>query len=624
MENRFGIKDLFLLLLVGGLIVVVIMAMVQFDRQYKHVLDIQHKQAELTRDVVAIRNQLAQGVVAVGAAPGGTTAPGQNKDDAFRLLREAEKKPDFARGDWFIDSFGTKIGRLTPHVATDVYQKWVEYQVMEGLTVVDPYTLEPAPRLATHWEISPDGLVMKFHLRRGATFSDGHPVTADDVIFSYDLVRNPAYDASRTRAYLTKLKDVKKIDDHTVEFTFSEYYYQNFDYAAGVDVPVLPKHFYSKFTPTEFNEKTGLLMGSGPYKLQSPDGWTPGQPIELVRNERYWGVPPTFDRIVFREIDNDATEMVVFGNQEIDQVHCSPDTFKRMSEDEKLTAVGTGIAYQSPFRGYTYTGWNQSRTRNGRKEPTLFADKRVRLAMTLLLDRQRICDEIMYGLATVASGPFALGTGQIDPGVTPWPFDVERGRSLLREAGFEDRNGDGVIESPDGRPFRFQLTYPSGNAAWDKVALFMKDSYAKAGIVCEPDRIDWPVLVNRLNSHDFDAICLGWSTTPESDPYQVFHSSQIKDGDNRTSYASAELDAAIEKARTTVDKAERMKGWHAVHRILHEDQPYTFLTLRKELRFFNNRFKNIELSKIGLNYEDLNGGMIPWYVPRAQQRYTTN
>ena len=623
MENRFGVKDLFLFILIGGLIAAVVMAMIQFDRQYEQVLTIRQKQDELTRDVVAIRNQLAQGVVSVGTTQptGGLTAGGE-KVDVFRLVREAEKKPDFARGDWFIDSFGTKIGRLTPHVASDIYQKWVEYQVMEGLTSVDPYTLESVPRLATHWDISKDGLTMRFYLRRGATFSDGTPVTADDVIFSFDWVRNPAVNAARTTAYLTKLKDVKKIDDYTVEFTFSEFYYLNFEYAAGVDVPVMPKHFYSRFTPDEFNEKTGLLMGSGPYKMEDPAGWTPGKPIEIVRNERYWGVPPTFDKIIYREIESEATEMVMFGNQELDQVHCAPDTYKTMSEDQRLTAVGQGLSYRSPFRGYTYCAWNQKRNRDGKEEATFFADKRVRQAMTLLLDRERLCSELMYGLADVASGPFAMGTGQSDPAIKPWPFDLERGKSLLREAGFEDRNGDGVLESADGKPFRVQITYPSGVAIWDKVVLFMKDAYAKAGIVVEPDRVDWPVLVNRLNIHDFDAISLGWSTSPESDPYQVFHSSQIKEGDNRTSYASPECDAAIEKARTTVDKGERMKGWHAVHRILHEDQPYTFLAARNELRFINRRVKNIELSKLGLNYEDLNGGMIPWYVPQSQQRYT--
>jgi len=584
---------------------------------------VREKQEELTRDVIAIRNQLAQGVVAVGATPTtGATTQAATNDDVFKGIREAEKKPDFARGDWFIDCFGTKIGRLTPHVSSDIYQKWVEYQVMEPLTNVDPYTMEPAPRLATHWEISPDGLTMRFHLRRGATFSDGVPVTADDVLYSFDLVRNPAYNAARTRAYLTEMKDVKKIDDYTVEFTFKSFYYRNFDYAAGQDVPVMPKHFYSKFTPDQFNEKTGLLMGSGPYKLQSPDGWTPGQPIELVRNDRYWGVPGTFDRIIFREIENESTEMVMFGNQEIDQVHCTSDTYKRMSEDSRLTAVGNGLAYPSPFKGYSYCGWNQRRMHDGKEEATVFADKRVRRAMTMLLDRERMCKEISHGLAVVPSGPFTPDSPQNDPNIKPWPYDVDAAVKLLREAGFQDRNGDGVIESADGKPFRFKLTYPSGVAVWDKVVLFMKDAYARAGIVLEPDRIDWPVLVNRLNTSDFDAISLSWSSEPESDPYQIFHSSQIKDqGDNRTGYNSPECDAAIVKARTTVDRDERMKGWHEVHRILHEDQPYTFISARMELRFINKRVHNIERSKIGLNYEDLNGGMIPWYVPRSQQRY---
>jgi peptide/nickel transport system substrate-binding protein len=167
------------------------------------------------------------------------------------------------------------------------------------------------------------------------------------------------------------------------------------------------------------------------------------------------------------------------------------------------------------------------------------------------------------------------------------------------------------------------MTYPSATVIWEKVALFMKDAYARAGIVVEPDKVDWPVLVNRLNTSDFDAICLSWSGTPESDPYQIFHSSQTKNqGDNRTNYVSAECDAAIEKARTTVDRDERMKGWQAVHRILHEDQPYTFILNRKELRFVNKRIANMEQTKLGLNYEHLNGGMIPWYVPQARQRYS--
>ena len=624
MENRFGIKDLFLFLLVGGLIVVVIVAMVQFDRQYDQVLLVREKQEELTRDVIAIRNQLAQGVVAVGATPTtGTTTQVAKGDDVFKGVREAEKKPDFARGDWFIDCFGTKIGRLTPHVSSDIYQKWVEYQVMEPLTNVDPYTMEPAPRLATHWEISPDGLTMRFHLRRGATFSDGVPVTADDVLYSFDLVRNPAYNAARTRAYLTEMKDVKKIDDYTVEFTFKSFYYRNFDYAAGQDVPVMPKHFYSKFTPDQFNEKTGLLMGSGPYKLQSPDGWTPGQPIELVRNDRYWGVPGTFDRIIFREIENESTEMVMFGNQEIDQVHCTSDTYKRMSEDSRLTAVGNGLAYPSPFKGYSYCGWNQRRMHDGKEEATVFADKRVRRAMTMLLDRERMCKEISHGLAVVPSGPFTPDSPQNDPNIKPWPYDVDAAVKLLREAGFQDRNGDGVIEAPDGTPFRFKLTFKSGDEFSKKLALFLKDSYSPAGIVAEPDATDWNIMMKNLDSRNFDAITLGWSSDVEDDPYQIFHSDQIADaGDNFISYDNPEKDRLIDLGRRTLDDKKRLEVWHQLEKVITDDQPYTFLLERKSLQLVDKRIANVEPSKLGLNYNLKQEMPVPWYVPKGKQKYS--
>ena len=624
MEHRFGVKDLFLFLLIGALIALVIMAMVQYDRQYEQVLLVKEKQAELTRDLVAIRQQLAQGVVAVG--PGGgqpSTAPHRPSKDAFYLVRDAEKKPDFARGDWFIDNFGSRIGKITPVVSQDVYQNWVEYNVCESLAWRDPYSLEFLPRLATHWEVSPDGLHMRFFLRRGVTFSDGEPFTADDVVWTFNWIKNPAVAAARHRSYLEKLKEVRKVDDYTVDFTFSEFYFQNFSYVAGGDVSVLPEHFYSKFSPDEFNERTGLLMGTGPYRLENPESWTPGQPVELVRNDRYWGPPGTFDRIVFRDIEEDAAEMVAFGNQEIDHVHAQPEPFHQMRQDKRILAMSNHYSYPSVFTGYRYCAWNQVRRQDGKEFPTFFADKRVRQAMTMLLDRQRIVDEIAFGLGTVATGPFAPFSRQYALDVKAWPFDPDRGKSLLREAGLYDRNGDGVIESADGKPFRFTVTYVSTVVAWQKIALFIKDSMARAGIVVEFDPVDWPVLLKKMTQGDFDAVCLAWSGVVETDPYQIFHSSQIKDqGDNRTGYRNPELDKLIEKARTTVDESERMKLWNQCHRILHEDQPYTFIFNRNELRFVNKRITNLERSKLGLNYEHLNGGNIPWYVPKQHQRYT--
>ena len=625
MENRFGIKDLFLFLLIGGLIVAVVVAMWQFDRQYQEILDIKRQNSELTRDVVDIKRQLAEGIVAVGGngSTPTTQSTGQaNLPDGFRQIKEAEKKPGFARGDWLVDNFSTKIGRLTPLVSTDIYQRWVENQVMEGLAMMDPDTMEYAPRLARSWDLSPDGLRFVFYLRRGVSFSDGHPMTADDVVFTFNWMMNPAVNAASARSYFTKLKEVKALDPYTVEVTFTEPYFLNFDQVSSLTI--MPKHFYSRFTPEDFNEKTGLLMGTGPYRLENPETWTPGQLVQLVRNDRYWGPSPTFDRLVYHEVQEETASMVLYGNQEHDILRCTPEMYEKMLKDKRVMSFSNAMSYDSMFGGYIYCGWNQVRRENNQDRKTVFADKRVRQAMTMLLDRERMAKEIFLGYVTVASGPFMPQNPQSNPNIKPWAFDPASARALLEHAGIADRNGDGVLEKADGTPFKFVLTYPSGSETWEKVVLFMKDSYARAGVVMEPERVDWPVLQQKINQHTFDAVTLGWSSVPESDPYQIFHSSQIEgEGDNRTSYRSPELDKLIDKARVTMDRAQRMKLWNQVHAVLHEDQPYTFLFYRKALRLFNNRIQNIGTSKMGLNYEQMNPfNPIPWYVPTDRQRYT--
>ncbi len=623
MEKRFGIKDLVVASLLAGLIAVVILAMVQFDRQYEQVLTIKTQNDQLSSEMARIKRQLSE--LSAGGpltTPTGSTVRPQEVAggvDAFTHIREAEKLPGFARGGWFVDNFATKIGRVTPLVSQDVYAAWVQGLVQETLAVRDPFSVEFVPRMARSWKVSDDGLTMRFELRDDVTFSDGHPFTADDVVFTYDWIRNPEVDAPRDRSALTTFKSVKKISDFTVEFTFSEPYYLNFEVAAFTQI--LPKHFYSKFTPKEFNEKVGLLLGSGPYMLENPETWTPGNGVTLVRNPRYWGVSPTYDRMIFHEIEDTAAEEVSFGNQEQDLIRALPETYERLIHDKRIMGLANAYEVPNPYSGYYYIGWNEKRKIDGRETSTAFADKRVRQAMTLLIDRERINKEVLLGYATVASGPFQPDNPQSDPAIKPWPFDPERAKKLLQAAGFEDRNKDGILEDPAGIPLKFKLSYPGGNQTIEKMVFLVRDNLAKGGVAMEPNRLDWPVLINHLNLGDFDAVTLGWSANPESDVYQMFHSSQIADqGDNRISYINPELDKAIVAARGTMDVAKRMELWHQVHRIVHEDQPYTFLFNRAALRLINKRVQNVTPSKIGQNFEYLNPGMIPWFIPRGQQR----
>ncbi len=632
MENRFGFKDLILVSIMALLVVLVLVGMKQYDRQWPEIQALREQAREQTQELVAIRRILSEPnrVVASGAPAGGAVVAAANPD-AFARVRAAQKMPGYAQGDWYIDS-GAKLDKITPLTSGTYDASVLQSRVLESLATRDPVTLDWQPMLAASWEIiappagasgpagqaapetkaAPTGAVIKFKMRPGVIFSDGQPVTADDIIFTYQQIMNPAIEAPRERSYYSKIASVTKTAPDEVTFVFSEPYFESFDLAAGM--PILAKHFYSKFTPDEFNTRPGLLLGSGPYRLEDPAGWTPGKPLYFVRNERYWGEPGPFDRVVFREIDNEVARMTAFRNGEVDLFdHIQPEQFTQMLKDKELVGRTQQQAYETPTRGYRYIAWNEER---GGK-PTLFADKRVRQALTMLTDRQAICTQIYQDFAIPTVGPFFYKMKQHDPSIQPWPFDPARAKAMLAEAGFKDTTGDGVLKSPSGQPFRFKLTYPSGVSNYQQIALFLKDAYARVGIVLEPDPLDWSVFGERLKNRDFDAISLMWAGGIESDIYQMFHSSQIADGgDNMMSYRNPEFDRIVEQARRTVIEAERMPLWHQAERILHEDQPYTFMFTPKMMSFMDNRFHNVQMLPLGLS------DILEWYVPKPQQKWT--
>lgn len=623
MENRFGFKDLVTALLFVLLIVVVFVGMKQLDRQWDVLQGLQNQGKDQTRLLASISRTLEEmsaNGVSVGGGSQATTRwaqPMTKRPDPFAPLKEVEARPDFARGDFLVDNFETKVaGTLTPYISTDLYADWVHARVIEWLSVQDPDSQEYLPLLARDWQVSDDGLKITFQIRRGVRFSDGEPMTADDVVYSYQFVMNPKINAPRLRAYMSRVKSVEKTNDYEVVFTMTEPYFGSFDICSSLFI--LPKHFYSKFEPEQVNQNPGLLMGTGPYKMRDPQGWRPGQKIELLRNELYWGDQPTFDRIIYGEVQEEAAQETMFRNGELDVYRCRPPQYERLLKDPTVMAKANAFAVDSPMNGYYFMAWNQRRE----GKPTIFADARVRRAMTMMTDREAICKQVLLGYATPISGPFGATSPQADPSIKPLPYDPAAAKKLLAEAGFTDRDGSGTLKNAAGVPLRFKLMYGVGNATVERSVLMLKDNFAKAGVIMEPDPQQWAVVIQRVEHRDFEALTMGWGGNLESDLYQEFDSSQIADaGDNFMSYSNPEFDRVVAEARRTMDRDKRMKLWHECHRILAEDQPYTFLYDRKTLRFVDKRVQNVKPSKTELNVVDLWPNPIPWYVPKKMQRY---
>lgn len=640
MDNRFGIKDFFLFLLVIIVIIMMALAMKEYDRQYQLVRAIQQQSNDQLHELVAIHRVLEQGV-----AFSPTTGPSEQSaaDDAFADLRKLREEGKYNQGDWLVQNFPGAVGKITPLLAGDQYAYVIQSRVLETLAYQDTQTLKFIPLLATSWTKTdnstawldyvkshsqdgkseldigaepgcPPAVIIDFKLRHGVTFSDGSRFTADDVVFTYDWTMNPKVDAPRDRSYLDKIKSVEKVGDDEVVFKFKVPYYLGFVTASGMGI--LSKNFYSAYTPEQFNDSVGLLIGTGPYRMASPTDWKPGVgKIELFRNERYWGLPTSFDRLVFYQVENDVTNLVMYGNGELDAVALFPEQYMQLRTKHEIMDHSQLLIYQSPLTGYSFIGWNIQRPP--------FNDTRVRQAMTMLTDRNGICQSIFLGYSTPAPGPFEALSPQHDPSLVDWKYDPDKAKTLLKQVGIEDRTGSGTMTLPDGKPFSFKLTYPAKSQTIDRMMQYIKDNYARAGVDAELDPVDWTVMDSRMKARSFDAISLAWGAgSMEDDIQQMFSSSSIKDqGDNFVSYNSPQFDAALHDAEYTVDDNQRMLKWHLCDRILHEDQPYTFLENAKLIRLFDKRIANVKLAKTGLNYVQDWVMPIPWYVPTAMQKY---
>jgi len=616
MKKQITPWDWLLFSLLITLLFTILLTMYQIDRQWLKLTAIETTISEQAKDMRELRSALGSGLV---------IADSSLKDKAFsevslafRRASDATHLADYAQGDWSIEAFGTHLKTITPLVSTDAYASNVQSYVLESLINRNPDTLNWEGLIAKNWTISDDGLVIRFQLRDDVNFSDGVSLTADDVVFTFNFIMTEVIQAPRDRAYLEKIKTVQANGKYEVVFTFKEPYFEALSLAGSM--PVLAKHFYDPYLkePQKFNESKGILFGSGPYKQLDAKAWSPDKgSVELVRNDHYWGdVLPSYHRILWKIIQNDSARLTTYRNGDIDSYAARPVEYQTLKNDKQITEKSNNFEYMPPVVGYSYIGWNELRS----AKPTRFADKRVRLAMTYLTDVNRIISDIYLGYAEPAISPFSNFGKQHNHSLQAYRFDVEKAKVLLKEAGYEDRNNDGVLEDLTGQPFEFKLTYLESNEDTKRMVLLLKDLYARAGVKMIPFPQEWPVMLENLDKKDFDAITLGWTSGIEIDLYQIFHSAQaVSNGDNYISYKNSALDQLIDEARRTVDESKRLPLWQQAERLIYEDQPYTFLMRRKSLLFVDQRIHNLQMTKLGLNL-----GLLPLenYVPKAQQKYT--
>jgi len=449
--------------------------------------------------------------------------------------------------------------------------------------------------LASSWDRSADGTRLTFHLDPRATWSDGRPITADDVLLSHRAASSPdvAWAGIDVKEYV---KAVDAPDPRTVTYRFARPYpYELMD---AVEGNILPAHVFEQAPLAEWPKRAFLEapVAGGPFLLKR---YERGSLIELARNPAYFRAPlPRLDSVVFRVIPDDETllnELLSGGIDVMENV--PPGAAARVLESPRLRLVPV------PDLSYTFICWNTARP--------LFSDPRVRRALTLAIDRDAIIEGLLPGAGRPAAGPVLSFLWARDPDLKPLPFDPDAARRLLEEAGWKDRDGDGLIDR-DGRPFRFDLEVDQASGQRTAVARMVGACLRKIGVEAAPRPFESGTFVARHEAHEFDAFVGSWRESTKVDLKSNFHSASRATGYNYGGYSVPELDRLIDRARAERDPATARTLWIAAQRLIVRDQPYTFLFERDRLHAVP---RNLRL--VGAGPRSLYAGLEEWSFEAA-------
>jgi peptide/nickel transport system substrate-binding protein len=524
------------------------------------------------------------------------------RPEAIRVSHADEGGP--AHGDTLVEASIGDISGLIPNITSDQSSHEIGGLIYSTLMRTDKL-LRPEGELAEQWEVSKDELTITFYLRKGVKWHDGEEVTAADVDFTYRYMIDP----KTPTAYAEDFRQVKRgeiIDPYTYRVTYEK------PYAPGLlswGMWVLPRHILEPAWKTGVDLRTTrqnqFPVGSGPYRFVE---WKTGEKIVLTANPEYFEGRPYINRVVYRIIPDQSTIFLELKSQNIDQAGLSPIQYRRQTEYP---------AFQKAFHRYRYVSNSYGYLGFNLRDPR-FQDKRVRHAMAHAINKQELIDGVLLGLGRPAVGPYKPGTWWYKDDMPTFPFDPERAKALLAEAGWKTTNSEGILEK-DGQPFGFTIRTNQGNPVRQQTAEIIQRRLRAVGIDARIHIVEWAAFINTfIRKRDFEAIILGWGLGLDPDQYLIWHSSQTGSEElNHISYRNPKVDALLEAGRRTFDQERRKAIYGELQDVLAEDQPVIFLYVPDALPVVSARVRGIEPAPAGINYN-----FIKWYVPSSLQRYT--
>jgi peptide/nickel transport system substrate-binding protein len=500
-----------------------------------------------------------------------------------------------ADGDMLVVGYPVDFDTLLPPASNSASSSWVIDQVYWPLMQSNPDFLTYRPGLADSFRFSEDSLQLEFFIHPGIRWHDGQPFTAADVVFGHEVCKSPEINFASV-SWLDHITDVTAVDSMTVRYTFDEpYMYQMAD--ATVCYP-LPKHILGDVPYAEMpnHEVARKPIGTGPFRFVS---WTPGQEVVIEANLDFFLDRPHLNRVAYQIIENETSLATSIENGSIDAWPNFPEAFyPRLDTDSDVNV------FSLPGRRYSYIAWNT--------QDPLFADQRVRQALTLAIDRGQIVEALLYGQGSIGTQPLISTIWAHDPSIQPYPFDPDSAKALLAVAGWTDTNGDGILDK-DGRKFSFELTTNADNTLRMDIVTVVQQQLARVGIEVKSDGLEFNAAIDKVLQKEFQAVVFGWNVGIKAELTPIFGRGEPF---NFVSVDDDRLEALMDQAEVERDVQRARDLWSEAQRIIIDEAYYTFLFQQNDLLVVDGRFHDVEPTAFG--WDD---NLEEWFVPEGRQKY---
>lgn len=511
------------------------------------------------------------------------------------VAQPSEKAPEYG-GRIVEASIGDATNLIWP-LATDSGSHAIADEIYVGLLKYDK-NIELVPYAAQSYEVLDEGRKLTFKLREDIRWTDGQPLTAEDVQFTYELMVDPETPTAYAGDFLM-VDEFRLTGKYSFEVTYEKPYSRALvTWAHGI----LPKHVLEDedLLDTPYSRDP---VGAGPYRLKE---WISGRRVVLEANEDFFLGRPYIDERIYRVVPDIATQFLELKAGNLDLMTLTPQQYLYQTGSDWWKRNFRKYKYLS--FGYSYLGYNM-------RSP-FFSDKRVRRAFAHAVDKEEIVKGVLFGLGVPAVGPYKPGTWVYNEEITPYNYDPARALELLAEVGWTDSDGDGLLDR-DGRPFAFTILTNQGNSQRVKTATIIQQRLAEIGIQVEIRTVEWAAFLKEfVDKGRFDAVLLSWNILQDPDISGVWHSSKaVPGGLNFIYYKNQELDRLLEEGKTTLDQSERKVIYDRVQEILHEDQPYLFLYVPYSLPVAAARIRGIEPAPAGIGHNT-----DWWWIPANLQQ----